>query len=390
MPLGGTAHRDQGAAVLADVDRYLEHLRVERRSSPNTIAAYARDLKRFAQGAGETPSTAIGTADIRRFAARLHARGLSPRSIARHLSSVRGLFAFLVGRGEVGANPASGVRAPKLRPRLPKTLDVDQAATLFTSTVTTPIEIRDRAMAELFYSSGLRLSELVGMDVRDLDLANGFATVTGKGQKVRIVPVGRAARLAIEAWLATRKTVRGDEPLFTGRQGTRLSTRNVQLRLKRLAQATSGNDALHPHMLRHSFASHLLESSGDLRAVQELLGHANISTTQIYTHLDFQHLAKVYDDTHPRARTGSTTEEPSAGEREGRAPRKKEPSAGEREGLAPRKKEPSAGEREGPAPSMKQIRVSLPGGRRRPASGDHDPVASRTATEGGADAEGAA
>ncbi|MCY3810875.1 MAG: tyrosine recombinase XerC [Gammaproteobacteria bacterium] len=309
MPLGGTAHREQSAStVLADVDRYLEHLRVERRSSPNTLAAYARDLKRFAEEAGETPSSAIGTADIRRFAARLHARGLSPRSIARHLSSVRGLFAFLVGRGDVGANPASGVRAPKVRPRLPKTLDVDQTATLFTSTAATPIELRDRAVAELFYSSGLRLSELVGMDVRDLDLANGFATVTGKGRKVRIVPVGSAARLAIEAWLATRVSLRGDEPLFTNRQGTRLSARNVQLRLKRLGRATSGNDAVHPHMLRHSFASHLLESSGDLRAVQELLGHANISTTQIYTHLDFQHLAKVYDDAHPRARTDGKTE----------------------------------------------------------------------------------
>ena len=292
-------------SVLVDVDRYLEHMRVERRSSPNTIAAYARDLKRFAGEVGDTPSAAISTADIRRFAARLHAQGLSPRSIARHLSSVRGLFAFLVARGDVGANPASGVRAPKLRQRLPKTLDVDQTATLFTS-ADTPLEIRDRAIAELFYSSGLRLAELVGMDVRDLDLANGFATVTGKGQKVRIVPVGRAARLAIEAWLATREPLRGDEPLFTSRQGRRLSARNVQLRLKRLGQTTSGNDALHPHMLRHSFASHLLESSGDLRAVQELLGHANISTTQIYTHLDFQHLAKVYDDAHPRARTDGT------------------------------------------------------------------------------------
>ena len=294
------------ASVLVDVDRYLEHLRVERRSSPNTIAAYARDLKRFAAEIGDTPSAAISTADIRRFAARLHAQGLSPRSIARHLSSVRGLFAFLVGRGDAGANPASGVRAPKLRQRLPKTLDVDQTATLFTSAADTPLEIRDRAIAELFYSSGLRLAELVGMDVRDLDLANGFATVTGKGQKVRIVPVGRAARLAIEAWLATREPLRGDEPLFTSRQGRLLSARNVQLRLKRLGQTTSGNDALHPHMLRHSFASHLLESSGDLRAVQELLGHANISTTQIYTHLDFQHLAKVYDDAHPRARTDGT------------------------------------------------------------------------------------
>ena len=300
------------ASVLVDVDRYLEHLRVERRSSPNTIAAYARDLKRFAVDVGETQSTAISTADVRRFAAHLHAQGLSPRSIARHLSSVRGLFAFLVGRGDVGANPASSVRAPKVRQRLPKTLDVDQTATLFTSTAVTPIEVRDRAIAELLYSSGLRLAELVGMDVSDLDLANGFATVTGKGQKVRIVPVGRAARMAIEAWLATREPLRGDEPLFTSRQGTRLSARNVQLRLKRLGQATSGNDALHPHMLRHSFASHLLESSGDLRAVQELLGHANIATTQIYTHLDFQHLAKVYDDAHPRARTDGRTD--AAGE----------------------------------------------------------------------------
>ena len=342
MPLGG--REQHGCTVLVDVARYLEYLRVERRSSPNTIAAYARDLKRFSEETGETPSTVIDTADIRRFAARLHARGLSPRSIARHLSSVRGLFAFLVARGEVGTNPASGVRAPKLRPRLPKTLDVDQTATLFTTTAATPIERRDRAMAELLYSSGLRLSELVGMDVRDLDLANGFATVTGKGQKVRIVPVGRAARLALEAWLATRTALRGDEPLFTSRQGTRLSGRNVQLRLKRLGRVTSGNDAVHPHMLRHSFASHLLESSGDLRAVQELLGHANISTTQIYTHLDFQHLAKVYDDAHPRARTDGTREEPSAGEREGPAPRKREPSAGER---------PAAKRRAGaPAPRM--------------------------------------
>ncbi len=299
------AHRQRtpSSTVLVDVERYLEDLRVERRSSPHTIAAYARDLKRFAEEVGGTPSAMIGTADIRRFAARLHAGGLSPRSIARHLSSVRGLFAYLVRRGDVGANPASGVRAPKIRDRLPKTLDVDQTAMLFTNTAVTPIEIRDRAIAELFYSSGLRLAELVGMDVRDLDLANGFATVTGKGQKVRIVPVGRTARLAIKTWLATREPLRGDDPLFTSRQGTRLSARNVQLRLKRLGQTTSGNDALHPHMLRHSFASHLLESSGDLRAVQELLGHANISTTQIYTHLDFQHLAKVYDDAHPRART---------------------------------------------------------------------------------------
>ena len=289
--------------ILGDVDRYLDHLRVERRSSPNTLAAYARDLKRFANEVGDVASTAIGAPDVRMFAARLHAKGLSPRSIARHLSSVRGLFSFLVGRGEVRANPASGVRAPKQRQRLPKTLDVDQAAALFTNDDTTPIGLRDRAIAELLYSAGLRLSELVDMDIADLDLANGFATVTGKGRKTRIVPVGSAAHEAIDAWLATRPSARGDEPLFTSRLGRRLSARSVQLRLKRLGLKTSGNDAVHPHMLRHSFASHLLESSGDLRAVQELLGHANISTTQIYTHLDFQHLAKAYDAAHPRARS---------------------------------------------------------------------------------------
>ena len=289
--------------ILGDVDRYLDHLRVERRSSPNTLAAYARDLKRFANEVGDLASVAIGASDVSMFAARLHAKGLSPRSIARHLSSVRGLFSFLVGRGEVRANPASGVRAPKQRQRLPKTLDVDQAATLFTSGDTTPIGLRDRAIAELLYSAGLRLSELVDMDIADLDLANGFATVTGKGRKTRIVPVGSAAHEAIDAWLATRRSAKGDEPLFTSRRGQRLSARSVQLRLKRLGLKTSGNDAVHPHMLRHSFASHLLESSGDLRAVQELLGHANISTTQIYTHLDFQHLAKVYDAAHPRAQS---------------------------------------------------------------------------------------
>ena len=285
-----------------DVGRFLEHLRVERRSPQNTTAAYTRDLNRFVAESGALRSAEVSAHDVRAFAARLHGGGLSPRSIARHLSSVRGLFAFLVGRREVNANPAIGIRAPKQRHRLPKTLDVDQASRLFTAAADTPIEMRDQAIAELLYSSGLRLSELVAINLRDLDLANGFVTVTGKGGKTRIVPVGRAARNAIGAWLGTRPNATADAPLFTGRPGKRLSPRSVQLRLKRLALATSGSDALHPHMLRHSFASHLLESSGDLRAVQELLGHANISTTQIYTHLDFQHLAKVYDAAHPRAR----------------------------------------------------------------------------------------
>ncbi len=289
-------------ALAADADRYLSHLIVERRSSPNTIAAYRRDLARFVAEVGGVASGDVRGHHIRAFAARLHAGGLAPRSIARHLSSVRGLFAWLVRRGELGANPASGVRAPKQRKRLPRTLDVDQTAQLLAAPADTDLAIRDRAIAELFYSSGLRLAELVAIDMRDLDLAGGFVKVTGKGSKTRIVPVGSAAREAIEAWLARRGPVQAGDPLFTSRRRQRIAARTVEARLKKLAVETMGTDAVHPHMLRHSFASHILESSGDLRAVQELLGHADISTTQIYTHLDYQHLAKVYDAAHPRAK----------------------------------------------------------------------------------------
>lgn len=298
------------SGLSGDIDRYLAHLAVERRSSPHTVAAYRRDLARFAAESGAVSSTAVRSHHIRAFAGRLHARGLSPRSIARHLSSVRGLFAYLVGRAELGVNPASGVRAPKGRERLPKTLDPDQTMQLFTVPVESDLDLRDHAMAELFYSSGLRLAELVAIDIRDLDLGGGFVTVTGKGGKTRVVPVGSAAREAIRAWLAVRPGVGGDDPLFTGRGNARISPRSVQLRLKKLAARATGNDGVHPHMLRHSFASHLLESSGDLRAVQELLGHADLSTTQIYTHLDFQHLAKVYDAAHPRAHSSPNRRRP--------------------------------------------------------------------------------
>ena len=300
---GKAVHRMN--ALAADADRYLSHLTIERRSSPNTVAAYRRDLARFAADVGGVPSAQVRGQHVRAYAARLHAAGLAPRSIARHLSSVRGLFAFLVRRGELGANPAAGVRPPKQRQRLPRTLDVDRTAQLLaapTAPDETELAIRDRAIGELFYSSGLRLAELVAIDMRDLDLAGGFVKVTGKGSKTRIVPVGSAARQAIEAWLARRGPAGSDEPLFTSRRKRRIAPRTVEARLKKLAVATVGTDAVHPHMLRHSFASHLLESSGDLRAVQELLGHADISTTQIYTHLDYQHLAKVYDAAHPRAK----------------------------------------------------------------------------------------
>ena len=291
----------------AEVERFLTHLVVERRASENTVAAYRRDLQRFVAHSGGTPAARIKSHDVRDFAGRLHARGLSPRTIARHLSSVRSFFDYLIRHREIGTNPAIGVRAPKQRERLPKTMDPDQTARLFSERAESAIDVRDRAMLELLYGSGIRLAELVDIDIRDLDLANGFVTVTGKGQKTRVVPIGRAALDAIETWLAKRPEASGRDPLFTSRGRTRMSPRNVQLRLKRIAARTTGNDGLHPHLLRHSFASHLLESSGDLRAVQELLGHADISTTQIYTHLDFQHLAKVYDAAHPRARRKPAT-----------------------------------------------------------------------------------
>ena len=288
--------------LIDDIGRFLTQLEVEQRSSTHTVAAYGRDLARFAADVGVLPSADVRPHHVRAFAGRLHGSGLAPRSVARHLSSVRSFFGYLVRRGELGANPASGVRGPKQRERLPKALDPDQTAQLFAGEPASPIELRDRALLELFYSSGLRLAELVGIDIGDLDLAAGFVKVTGKGARTRVVPVGRAAVEAIRAWLTTRPDARGSDPLFTSRSGARISRRNVQLRVKKQGVRAAGNHGLHPHMLRHSFASHMLESSGDLRAVQEMLGHANIATTQIYTHLDAAHLAKVYGAAHPRAR----------------------------------------------------------------------------------------
>ena len=295
-----------------DIDRYLTALATERQASPHTVAAYRRDLDRLRAHAPARTEDVRGH-HIRAFAARLHARGLAPRSIARTLSGVRGFFAWLVRRGELGGNPAAGIRAPKQQARLPKTMDADQTSQLFEGEPKDDLELRDRAIAELLYGSGLRLAELVGANVGDLDLDEGVITVVGKGSKTRIVPVGSAARRALGTWLATRSGVTLGDPLFVARSGKRLSPRSVQLRLKKLAATTTGNDALHPHMLRHSFASHMLESSGDLLAVQELLGHANIATTQIYTHLDFQHLAKVYDSAHPRAHRKSGAQDAPAG-----------------------------------------------------------------------------
>jgi len=288
---------------------FIRHLKDERRLSPNTLRAYQHDLNTFLVfcGRGKIELAKLDSFAVREFAAECHRKGLNPRSIARRLSAVRRFLAYLVQEHILTANPASSVRAPKPARRLPVTLDADQVAGLLALQGDDLFSVRDRAMLELFYSSGLRLSELVGLDLAELDLTDRTVRITGKGDKTRIVPVGRYAVAALEAWIEVRAAiVAGDEPaLFVSRRGTRLAGRSVQARLKQWAKRWGAGLPIHPHILRHSFATHLLEASGDLRAVQELLGHASISTTQIYTHLDFQHLAHIYDQAHPRARRRS-------------------------------------------------------------------------------------
>ncbi|MCZ6658421.1 MAG: tyrosine recombinase XerC [Gammaproteobacteria bacterium] len=279
---------------------FLDYLRFEKRYADNTLIAYRRDLEALAEAIDESWDR-VKSHHIAAFIAKLHARALAPRSLQRTLSSVRSFFTYLEKQGVVAQNPAATVRAPKVKNKLPNTLDADKAAKLFDFEAKTKLDKRDLALVELFYGSGLRLSEVVNLDIRDVDLDTGFATALGKGRKTRQVPLGSYCIAALRSWLATRGCVEPTAPLFTSREERRISPRTVQQRLKKLSIRQLGNNELHPHMLRHSFASHLLESSSDLRAVQELLGHADISTTQIYTHLDFQHLAKVYDAAHPRA-----------------------------------------------------------------------------------------
>jgi integrase/recombinase XerC len=240
---------------------------------------------------------------VRAFIAREHRSGLSGRSLQRRLSALRGFFGYLMREGQVTDNPAQTVRAPKTPKRLPHALDADQMGQLLDQPPQDALEVRDHAMLELLYSSGLRLAELVALRLQHLDLKSGSVRVNGKGDKTRLVPVGRYARVALARWLELRNTLAKAEvdTLFVNRAGRSLTARAVQKRVARWSLHHGGGH-LHPHLLRHSFASHLLESSGDLRAVQELLGHADISTTQIYTHLDFQHLAQVYDNAHPRAK----------------------------------------------------------------------------------------
>lgn len=284
---------------------WLDELAHQRRASPLTLEGYGRDLAALLDLAGATPLDKLGHHDIRRFVAQLHARGLSGRSLARVLSAWRGFFDWLAKRHGLGQNPCRAVRAPRAKKALPAALSPDQANALLETEAGDLLELRDKAMFELCYSSGLRLAELASLDINQArDLAEGEVTVTGKRAKTRSVPVGARARAALAAWLSRRGEIAaaGCPALFVSRSGTRLSRRMIQLRLERWAKKAGLGAHVHPHMLRHSFASHVLQSSGDLRAVQEMLGHASIGTTQVYTHLDYQHLARIYDAAHPRAK----------------------------------------------------------------------------------------
>jgi integrase/recombinase XerC len=289
------------------IKEFIRHLSGERRLSTHTALAYQRELDSLLSWCATTGLTRWGELDeqhLRLFAARSHAGGLSPRSIQRRLSAVRSFLRYLAREGHIARNPGVDVRAPKAAKRLPQTLGVDQMSRLLQIPIDTPLARRDLAIMELFYSSGLRLMELVTLQLSDLDLVDQTVRVTGKGNKTRIVPVGSRAREALDHWLPIRaQWARTDESaVFVSQRGQGLSARSIQLRIGYWARHQGIPVHVHPHLFRHSFASHLLESSQDLRGVQELLGHADIATTQVYTHLDFQHLARIYDRSHPRAR----------------------------------------------------------------------------------------
>jgi integrase/recombinase XerC len=283
---------------------YLDHLANERRLSRNTIVSYERDIAALLELAAETPLAKLQTPQVRRFVAQLHARGLDGRSLARMLSSWRGFYRYLARDHGYANNPCAGLRAPRAKKSLPHALSPDEAGRLMQIPGDDALATRDKAIYELFYSSGLRLSELTGLAPVDVNFGDATVRVTGKGAKTRVVPVGSHALAALATWLEQRALIvkEGADALFVNRRGTRLSARAIQYRMKSWALKLGLASNVHPHVLRHSFASHVLQSSGDLRAVQEMLGHASISTTQVYTHLDFQQLAKVYDAAHPRAK----------------------------------------------------------------------------------------
>ncbi|TAN05939.1 MAG: tyrosine recombinase XerC [Rhodanobacteraceae bacterium] len=292
------------SALGADPARFLDYLKVERHYSPGTLRNYAHaldTLTRFAESLELTGWGELRGEQVQTLVADEHRRGLEPPSLRALLSAFRSFFRFLAREGSIQNNPAAGVRSPRMRRKLPEVLDVDEAAALVEVTANDPLAIRDRAILELLYSSGLRVSELCNTRWRDLDTGQGLLRVTGKGNKTRIVPVGRMALAALAA-LRESQPAGADDPILRGRGTHPLSAGAVRALIKRRARQQGVWKRVYPHLLRHSCASHLLESSGNLRAVQELLGHADISTTQIYTHLDFQHLAKVYDAAHPRAK----------------------------------------------------------------------------------------
>lgn len=289
---------------IAKIDAFLgtlQHLSV------HTRKAYAGDLAFFLNYCKELDVGQWQDLDgrqVRGYITQRHRQGTGGRSLRRNLSSIRAFYKYLLAKGEVTKNPAEGITTPKTEKRLPKTLDVDQTSRLVEIKGNKALTLRDRAILELMYSSGLRLAECVSLDIYSVDIRDGLVTVTGKGNKTRKVPVGNYALEAVSAWLKVRPQLAAldETALFVSTRGKRISARSVQQRMRHWALKQGLDTNVHPHMLRHSFATHLLESSGDLRAVQELLGHADISTTQIYTSLDFQHLASVYDQTHPRAR----------------------------------------------------------------------------------------
>ncbi len=289
------------------LESFASHLRDERRLSPHTLSNYRRDLDGVVAYCDKEKIPAwhrLQPVQVRLYAARLHQRGLSGRSIQRALSSLRSFCRYLIRQGELSSNPAQDIRAPRSPKKLPHSLDVDRIQSLLDVKPDDWLSQRDVTMLELTYSCGLRLAELVGLNLQNIDLHQAEVRVLGKGSKTRIVPIGAKAIETLKSWLPVRSLhcENDEDALFINRNGTRLGARSVQQRFRRWAMQRGLDSRLHPHALRHSFATHLLESSGDLRAVQELLGHANLSTTQVYTHLDFQHLAQVYDQAHPRAR----------------------------------------------------------------------------------------
>ncbi|ARN74143.1 tyrosine recombinase XerC [Oceanicoccus sagamiensis] len=286
------------------INEFLHYLEVARQLSPHTLSNYRRDLEKFSaycQHNTIADPALVHSADVRQWVAQLHRGGLAGPSLQRALSALRSFYKYRARNGEKN-NPALGIQAPKSAKKLPKALDADNMQQLLAIDGDDWLSLRDRAILELFYSSGLRLSELVNLNQQDIDLSKALVTVTGKGNKMRALPIGSFAIKALRDWFSVRADAKPvDNAVFLSKQGRRLGQRSIQQRLKKHSVQQGVNQSVHPHMLRHSFASHILESSSDLRAVQELLGHANISTTQVYTHLDFQHLAKVYDKAHPRA-----------------------------------------------------------------------------------------